>query len=80
MHVHCSFQENKEHVSELMDELRTKLGLQWFQDPQKWAPFLYAIEAGDIGIPKVSTAALLCVMLALCSCCCPKSRRFKNQY
>ena len=63
----CRFQKNKDHVSELMDELRSKLGLRWFQDPQQWAPFLYAIEAGEIGIAKVSTAALPCIELALCT-------------
>ena len=46
---------------------RTKLGLRWCQDPQQWAPFLYAIEAGDIGIAKVSTAALPSIELALCT-------------
>ena len=61
------FQKNKDHVSELMDELRSKLGLPWFQDPQQWAPFLYAIEAGDIGIAKVSMAALPRIELAQCT-------------
>ena len=75
----CRFQENKDHVSELMAELHSKLGLQLFQDPQEWAPFLYAIEAGDIGISRVSTAALPCVVLALCSCCYLDSRHLQDQ-